>query len=300
MPPHPTSPPPLGPAPRPVVLVKLGGSLITDKTRPDAARPEVIRRLARELAETLAAEGAPHVVLGHGSGSFGHVAAERHRLAEGFISPAGATPGSAAGTVDRARLAGIGETQARAAELHRLVVAELAAAGALPFSIAPSSALVAAGGRPAELAAEPAALALGLGLLPVVYGDVVLDREQGVAICSTERVLLALAERLPAFGWRADRALWLGATAGVLDEAGRPIAEISPAEPSSILAAAAAGAAAGTDVTGGMRHRVDAALALARLGVESWILDGREPGALAAALGGRSAGGTHVPRAAAQ
>ncbi len=284
MPTHSTSPPPAEPAPRPVVLVKLGGSLITDKTRPDTPRPEVIRRLARELAEVLAGEGAPHVVLGHGSGSFGHVVAERHRLAEGLFPPASA---------DRARLAGIGETQARAAELHRLVVAELAAAGALPFSIAPSSALVAAGGRPAELAAEPAALALGLGLLPVVYGDVVLDREQGVAICSTERVLLALAERLPALGWRAERALWLGATAGVLDEAGRPIAEISAAEPSSVLAAAAAGAAAGTDVTGGMRHRVDAALALASLGVESWILDGREPGALADALGGRPAG-THV------
>jgi isopentenyl phosphate kinase len=279
------------------VLVKLGGSLITDKTRPGAARPAVIRRLARELAEVCAAEGAPHVVLGHGSGSFGHVAAERHGLAGG-IAGGGTAPESVAGAVDRTRLAGIGETQARAAELHRLVIAELAAAGALPFSIAPSSALVAAGGRAAELSAEPAALALGLGLVPVVYGDVVLDREQGVAICSTERVLLALAERLPALGWRAERAFWLGATAGVLDEAGRPIEVISPAEPSSILAAAAAaGAAAGTDVTGGMRHRVDTALALARLGVESWILDGREPGALAAALTGRPASGTHVPRA---
>lgn len=294
MPPRRHSPQAAGPAieppppPRPVVLVKLGGSLITDKTRPETARPDVIRRLARELSGARAAS-APHVLLGHGSGSFGHVAAERHGLA------AGLPPAAAGDPARRERLAGIVETQARAAELHRLVIAELTAAGALPYSIAPSSALVAAGGHPAEMAAEPAALALALGLLPVTYGDVVLDREQGAAICSTERALLALAERLPALGWRAERALWLGVTPGVLDDAGRPIAEISAADPSSTrAAAAAAGAAAGTDVTGGMRHRVESAIELGRLGVESWIFDGREPGALAAALAGTPPTGTRV------
>jgi len=266
---------------REVVLVKLGGSLITDKRRPDAARPAVIRRLAGELAAALAAGPAPRVVLGHGSGSFGHVAAARHRLAGG-IAP---------GARGRAQLPGIGETQARAAELHRRVAAALAAAGVPAFSIAPSAALVAEGGRPAAWSAEPVALALRLGLLPVVYGDVVLDRAQGVAICSTEQIFAALATRLPEHGFRATCALWLGATAGVLDAAGGTLAEIAP----GVAGADAAGAAAGTDVTGGMRHRVDTALALAKLGVESWILDGREPGALAAALAGRPAGGTRVP-----
>jgi isopentenyl phosphate kinase len=264
------------------VLVKLGGSLITDKETPGAARPEVIRRLAGELAAALDAEQAPRVVLGHGSGSFGHVAAAAHGLAGGIDRGAG----------DRARLAGIAETQARAAELHRRVIAALAEAGALPFSIAPSSALVTAAGRPVAWNAEPVALALGLGLLPVVYGDVVLDRERGVAICSTEQVFLALAEHLRPHGYRAERALWLGDTAGVLDAEGSTRAEIAP---SDLAAAAIAGAAAGTDVTGGMRHRVETALTLAALGVESWILDGRQPGALAFALAGEPSGGTRVP-----
>jgi isopentenyl phosphate kinase len=264
--------------PREVVLVKLGGSLVTDKRRPQAARPAVIRRLAGELAAALAAPGAPAVALGHGSGSFGHAAAAEH--------------GIAAGVARRDQLPGVAATQARAAELHRRIVAALAAAGAAPFSIAPSSALVASGGRPAAWSAEPVALALRLGLLPVVYGDVVLDRARGVAICSTEQVLVALAERLPEHGFRAARALWLGVTDGVLDPAGRTIPTLDARDPA---AAAAAGAAAGTDVTGGMRHRVETALALARRGIESWILDGRPPGALAAALAGRPAGGTRVP-----
>ena len=43
-----------------------------------------------------------------------------------------------------------------------------------------------------------------------------------------------------------------------------------------------------------MRHRLETAAALARLGVESWILDGRAPGRLAAALAGDRVPGTRV------
>ena len=74
---------------------------------------------------------------------------------------------------------------------------DILAAGLAPWSIAPSSCFVFQQGQPADLALEPLLLALGSGLLPVVYGDVVMDRGQGVAICSTERMLEALARRLP-------------------------------------------------------------------------------------------------------
>lgn len=265
-----------------LTLLKLGGSLITDKeraARPDRpadgrARTEVIRRLAGEIAGALPRGG---LVLGHGSGSFGHVAAERHRV------HAGLTPENRAG---------VGHVQQRAAELHRLVVQALAEAGAAPFSIAPSSALVTAGGRPAEVCVEPILLALSGGLLPVVYGDVAMDRERGVAIASTETVFLALDAELRGRGVPVARALWAGATDGVLDAAGHRLAEIRAdgAPPRS------AGGAAGTDVTGGMRHRVEAALELARHGVPSLIFDGTVPGRLTAALRGNEVAGTAVVR----
>ncbi len=52
--------------------------------------------------------------------------------------------------------------------------------------------------------------------------------------------------------------------------------------------------AAGTDVTGGMRHRIEAAWRLAELGVRSWIVDGRVPGNLERAARGESVAGTLV------
>lgn len=279
----------------PVVLVKLGGSLITDKRKPGTARPAVLRRLAREIAGALAAAaaGGPglRLVVGHGSGSFGHVAAARAGLHRGPL---------AAGRPET--LAGVTATQAAARDLHCRVIAALDRAGALPFSIAPGSALVAAGGRPAAFAVEPVALALALGLIPVVFGDVVLDREWGASIASTETVFAELTARLPllpppATGTlRVARAIWLGETAGVYDEAGRTVPEVTAANAAAVRTAARG--AAGTDVTGGMLHRLDTALALAAGGVESLIVDGTVPGLLAGALAGEAVPGTRVPPSA--
>lgn len=260
-----------------VILIKLGGSLITDKARPETPRPEVIARLAGEIARA-AARGPARLIVGHGSGSFGHVAASRSGIAQGLRSPG--------------QLPGVAETQRQAAALHRLVIEALAAAGALPFSIAPSSCLVTAGGRPASFADGPLLLAFNRGLLPVLYGDVVMDREQGVAICSTERLFELVAESLAEHGRTVRRAIWLGETDGVYDADGRTLPRLSAADFEE--AAPAIGGSAGTDVTGGMRHRVETALALSRLGIPSWIVNGLTPGLLERAVAGERVPGTEV------
>jgi isopentenyl phosphate kinase len=286
-----SDPPATPPAnlPAAVTLLKLGGSLLTDKTGIEAARPATIARLAAEIVQGAAALGGG-LVVAHGSGSFGHVAARRHGIAGGLRRPH-----------DAAQLLGVSLTQERAAALHWRIVAALAGAGAAPFSLAPSSSAVFAGGRPQTFAAEPLRLALACGLLPVLYGDVVLDRELGVAICSTESLFVLLAGELAAQGFPVRRILWLGETDGVLDAAGRTVPRLDAAGLAGLQAAArpAIGAAAGTDVTGGMLHRVQTALALAARGIPSLIANGSTPGLLAAALRGDPVPGTEVPAAAA-
>jgi isopentenyl phosphate kinase len=258
-------------------VVKLGGSLITDKERPSTARREVIARLAGELA--VARPALPHgLIVSHGSGSFGHAAAARYGLADGVR--------------ETAQLPGVAATQDQAHRLHRIVIEELIGAGLSTFSLAPSSFLIADGGRPVEVHLEPLVRALALGLVPVTFGDVVLDRSRGASICSTETVLLALVPRLAAAGMPVTEVLWMGATPGVLDQRGETVAAIDGANIDSVVAAATG--AAGTDVTGGMRHRVETAWSLAALGVESLILDGLEPGPLTRALRDEPAGGTRV------
>lgn len=263
-----------------VVLIKIGGSLITEKGGSSEAREGIIRRLAAELAGAWPGT-ASRVVLGHGSGSFGHPPAAEHDLRAGARS------------AEERRA--VSHTQDRAARLHRRVVAALCGEGLPPFSVVPSSAAVAEDGEISTWGTEPLVRALEEGYLPVVYGDVLLDRHRGATIASTERLFLQLASALPAAGWRVRRALWLGTTEGVYGRDGRTLPCLDPADDGAIPEAV--GGARETDVTGGMRHRVETALRMASSGVSSWIGDGRRAGALARALAGTAEGGTRVPAA---
>lgn len=261
----------------PIVLVKLGGSLITEKSREETVRPEVLSRLAGEIARA-AAKIPDKIIVGHGSGSFGHVAASRSGIAGGLRAAD--------------QLPGVSLTQDRAAALHRHVIAALLEAGACPFSIAPSSAVTAAAGKPAVLSDEPLLLALERGLLPVLYGDVVMDRDWGVSIASTEKLFDLLVRSLLAHEFAVRRVLWLGETDGLWDAERRTIPRVSAG--SFAEAVQAIGTPSGTDVTGGMLHRLESALGLARLGVPSLLANGLTPGLLESALCGGEVPGTEV------
>jgi isopentenyl phosphate kinase len=260
-----------------LLLLKLGGSLITEKARPETPRREVIARLAGEIARA-ARETSSRLILGHGSGSFGHVAARESGIAEGLRAAS--------------QLPGVSRTQERAAALHRIVIEALVEAGALPYSIAPSSCLVSEAGQPVTFQAEPLLLALDRGLLPVLYGDVVMDRLWGVSICSTEKLFEILTRTLLDHGRAVRRSLWLGETDGLYDAEGRTVPRISAGDLEQ--ASEAIGAPSGTDVTGGMLHRVETALALARLGVPSRLVNGLVPGLLERAIRGDEVPGTEV------
>ncbi len=256
-----------------LILIKLGGSLLTDKRGVDQARPDVIERLAREIAAALPTlhQG---LIVGHGSGSFGHVAAARSGL--GSVQ-AGTPP----------RLDGVSLTQDAAARLHRMLFTALAAAGISPYSLVPSSFLVARRGRPVRGHVEALLQAVDLGLVPVVYGDVVMDEAWGASIASTEAVLFFLLRRLRRLGRRVERLLWLGETDGIYDLEGRTIPRVTSDNYRQVLRAI--GRPVGTDVTGGMLLRLKTAWTLARAGVDSWILNGTVPGVLESALKGEEA-----------
>jgi isopentenyl phosphate kinase len=171
------------------IFLKLGGSLLTDKTAVEAVRAAVLARLAAEIALARQALPGLRLLLGHGSGSFGHVAAARHGTRQGVSNPA--------------QWRGLAEVSDAAARLNRLVVAALLAADVPALSLQPSASARCVNGRIQHLAPEPVEAALAAGLLPVVYGDVAFDSGQGGTIISTEEIMSYLAAGCgrPGFCW---------------------------------------------------------------------------------------------------
>jgi isopentenyl phosphate kinase len=224
-----------------LLFLKLGGSLITDKTGVEAVRAEVLARLAAEIAQARATRPDLKVVLGHGSGSFGHVAGARHATRQGVQ------------TAEQWR--GFAEVAASAARLNSLVRHALLDAGLAAVSLSPVASARCEDGRILSLSLDPITDALDAGLLPIIYGDVAFDTVRGGTIIATEEIMSYMAESL-----RPSWLLLAGETAGVLDSDGRVIPLISESNLSQIRPAL--GGSRGTDVTGGMLAKVLSMLAL--------------------------------------
>lgn len=255
-------------------FLKLGGSLITDKTFPRTARPEVIKRLAGEIAEAKIEDANMHLVLGHGSGSFGHTAADKY--------------GTRRGVKTSKEWLGFIEVWLQASALNRLVVESLHAAGLPAVAFPPSASALGEDGRVASWVIAPIENALQRGLMPVVYGDVVFDSVRGGTIFSTEDLFTHLALHL-----KPARILLAGIEEGVwadypactqLIEALTPhnLAEVAPALAGSMA----------TDVTGGMETKVRQMLSLVEQlpDLEVLIFSGQHPLAVKNALLGERLG----------
>ncbi len=253
-----------------MIFLKLGGSLITDKSRPETPRHEVIARITGEIAHALDQRPDMRLVLGHGSGSFGHPAASRHKTHLGAAS--------------HAEWLGFAEVWSAAQRLNRMVIDSLIDCGVPAIAFPPSSSTIAKDHVILDMALEPIELALEAGLLPVVYGDVAFDLSRGGTIVSTEKVFAYMAGHL-----RPDRILLAGLDPGIyinFPESEEIFTKVTEEDVPRIQFTKAEV----PDVTGGMWSKVQEALAIAREypELEVRIFSGEEPDAIAnALLGGK-------------
>ena len=255
-----------------LVFVKLGGSLITDKTRPTTAREDVIARLAEEIAQARAARPDLRLLLGHGSGSFGHAVGQRYGTREGVCDAEG--------------WRGFAETAAAVARLNRIVTDAMLAAGLPVWSLQPSATARCRDGRLVALDQETIHRALAVGLIPLIYGDVALDDVRSGTIASTEELFAFLAPFL-----RPRCIILVGEVDGVFtadpsrDPAARPVPLLTPQAIAS--GGIGLGGAHGIDVTGGMASKVAIMGELVQRvpGLEVHLISGRLSGRLAQVLG---------------
>jgi len=229
------------PTASPLIFLKLGGSLITDKRQTETVRHEVLTRLATELAAVRQANPQVRLIIAHGSGSFGHVHAKRY--------------GTRAGVRTAEEWMGFALTADAAARLNRLVISALLQAGVPAWSLQPSALLRCVDGQVARGMIDNIQQALACGLVPVVFGDVALDDVRGGTIASTEEIFEWLALHL-----LPQRIVLAGEVDGIytadpqLHATAQRIPRITPHTLQDLQAVV--GESHGVDVTGGMAAKV--------------------------------------------
>jgi isopentenyl phosphate kinase len=257
-----------------LVFLKLGGSLITDKLSPRTPRDALIQRIAGEISAARSDHPHLNLVLGHGSGSYGHHSAQKYGTREGV-----STPG---------QWLGFAEVCHDARTLNHLVMDALWAASVPAIPFPPSASAFASGGRISSWDYAPLSAALRQGLVPVVYGDAAFDHLQGGTILSTEDLFVHLAGEL-----KPERILLAGTDPGVWKDYPGNTSLISHLTPASFqeLRKGIRGSGA-PDVTGGMISKVEQMLGLVSNlpEIRIRIFSGEEAGSIQGALSGEELG----------
>ncbi len=239
-------------------ILKLGGSIITDKSRKATARMEQISRIAEEIA------GTKNLIVVHGAGSFGHIHAKEYGLPERFDKE------------------GLLKTHLSVSSLNRMVVEALHKAGADSLPVHPLSNTILRDGRISKMEIAVIEEMLARGLIPVLHGDVAMDISRGAGIVSGDQLVSymakALGASLVAMGTDVDGVLFEGRVLR------RIHAEDMAALDSQLFPAR------GVDVTGGMRGKIAELLELASIGIDSQIFNAGAAGNIRRVLAGEHVG----------
>lgn len=222
------------------VVLKLGGSLITEKDRPETLDEAALAAACDAVADARADGTVDGLVVVHGGGSFGH-----HHASEHGVS-------TAEGTSDADAVAAVHGAMKRlnAHVSERLRERGVPAVPVHPLSLAARPDGV---GNGLDLPLSSTATLLGEGFVPVSHGDGVATAGSGVTVVSGDELVVELAA-----GLGARRVGVCSTVPGVLDADGEVIDAIDEFD----AVADALGASDATDVSGGMAAKVRELLAL--------------------------------------
>jgi isopentenyl phosphate kinase len=259
---------------KPTVL-KLGGSVITDKNKPSTPNTETIERLAQEIAQA----NISSLIIVHGGGSFGHPVAKKYNLTDGFG--------------DASQVAGFSETHRAMTQLNNLVMDALFNHNVNAVVVQPSSCVVTKSGRIQTIELKPIKRMLDMGLVPVLYGDAVLDSEKGFAILSGDQLVSSLA-----INFGASRIVMGGDVDGLFTADPKTCSSAQLIERVTLEELKSEKhvieGSQSTDVTGGMLGKMRELVPAIEHNIETLIVNATKPMRVCAALKGKSVVGTVI------
>jgi isopentenyl phosphate kinase len=258
-----------------LVFLKLGGSLITDKTQAYTVRMDKLADLSTQIAHTLRTRPELRLVLGHGSGSFGHTAAKKYGTRDGLSAPLRLPLSSQKMGGEKSYWNGFAEVWYQASRLNRFVVQALHEAKVPAMTFSPAASVWSDTGQVVRWDLSHIEYALERGIVPVVHGDVIFDQTKGGTILSTEELFEHLAREM-----RPGRILLAGLEEAVwADFPARKHKVQKVTRKSFNEINQRIGAATGADVTGGMESKVRQMLELAEAvpGLKIQIFSGEIP-----------------------
>lgn len=263
---------------RPIIL-KLGGSAITDKSEEAKPHTDIINRLAEEIKRA----DLDNLIVVHGGGSFGHPTAAKYGIKDGYKQ-------------DPTQKLGFAETHHMMTVLNGLVMDALIWHEVPAVSIAPSSLFITENGKVKFFDDTVMQRMAKLAYTPVMYGDAVFDEKMGFTILSGDQLVAYLALK-----YKATKIVIGTDTDGIFDcdpktnPNAKPFKKLNLKELKEL--APKLGKAQGTDVTGGMAGKIAELIPAVEAGVHVTVTGATKGLSIYRALTDQSVLGTEIEKA---
>jgi len=165
-----------------IILLKLGGSLLTDKNTPFSLREEILESCLSQIIES-----KKLIVLIHGGGSFGHPLAKKYQISRGLNDSI------------KDQIMGLSKTHDAMNKFNSIIINKFLDKGYPAISIQPSSIFMQDFNEINLKSIDPIEKLLDLGVVPVLYGDILLSKDYSFSILSGDYIILKLCESIQNF-----------------------------------------------------------------------------------------------------
>ncbi|MFX1302892.1 MAG: type 2 isopentenyl-diphosphate Delta-isomerase [Promethearchaeota archaeon] len=165
-----------------IILLKLGGSILTDKNKPFSLREEILEKCLNQIIES-----KKPIILIHGGGSFGHPIAKKYQISQGLNKSV------------KDQIIGLSKTHETMNNFNSIIIKKLLDKGYPAISIQPSSIFIKDFNQINIKTIEPIEKLLELRIMPVLYGDIILSWDSYFSILSGDQIILKLCEKIQNF-----------------------------------------------------------------------------------------------------
>ena len=163
-----------------LTILKLGGSLLTDKSQPSTICNKILKEIAQEIKKCIDLDLIEDLIIIHGVGSIGHPPVLEYKLHHGFKNPQQLIP--------------LSKTQLTVNKFRNLIAEEFSNLG-LPVNLLHcSSTCISEKMQIKEFLKEPIEGFLSLGMIPLLGGDMIFDRKMGFSVGSGDQIAKILAK----------------------------------------------------------------------------------------------------------
>ncbi|MFL6397779.1 MAG: isopentenyl phosphate kinase [Nitrososphaeraceae archaeon] len=246
-----------------LILIKLGGSVITFKEKPLAANFEAIRSISYALASVKIP-----IILIHGGGSFGHYWSVKYNM---HSKP------------DQYDSHGISIVHESMIALNQIIVNYMIKVGMNPYTILPS--MFTCGRKPIAKKIKELKSIVESSVIPISFGDIIYIENKMYSILSGDALMSILSKIL-----RPSKVIFTLNVDGIYKDMGkREIIKELKNNNNSINFSKVI-----QDVTGGMRRKVTEALKISDIGIDVLMVNGLKPERIINAITGTDFEGTLV------